>query len=141
MPKIFGMNIFGIIAAAIALYSVGFIWYGMLFSQQWQTLTGMTEAGNMDAQMIIGGFLICLLPAFGLAAILNWAGASRLITCVKIALTVSVLLIVPALAAGNVYQSHPLSLLAIDGSHSVIGFSLMGAVLSFFRGDSARNAG
>ena len=45
------MNWLAIIAAAVAIFVVGFIWYGPLFGKAWMESTGMTEekakAGNM----------------------------------------------------------------------------------------------
>lgn len=137
MSKFFGVHILGILLAAIALYLVGWVWYGMLFMEPWQKFTGVHGDGGMSPTIMGLGFLICLIPAFGLAAILNWAGASKLYTCVKIGIGMALLLAIPVMAAGTIYQGDQIGLLLIDGSHAVVGWGVMGAVLSYFRGKDA----
>ena len=134
MPKIFGTNILGILAAAIAGYIVGYLWYGVIFMEKWEMLTGMGGDANMDPMMFVWGFLITLVQTVGLAAILNWAGASKLVTCIKIAAIVAILFIIPAHAADTLYQKESIQLLGIDASHALVSFIVMGAIISLFRG-------
>ena len=147
MPKIFGTNLLGIITATIVFYLVGFLWYGFLFHELWMSLSGMTEAEAIASaekqgiMMYIWGLLITLAQVLGLAFILNHAGASKATTCIKICAIVALLLALPIMAYGALYEGVPLKLLAIDFSHNLIGYCLTGAIISFFRGKDAITLG
>ena len=141
MPKLFGNSILSLILATIAFYMLGFMWYGFLFADSWMHLTGITEADalakneEMGAMMYVWGILITLAQVIGLAAVLNWAGASRLFTCVKIAVILAVLLVLPVISYGAIYEGVSIHLVGIDFLHLLIGYALVAAILSFFRGN------
>lgn len=137
MPKIFNTNILGILLAAIAGYMMGYLWYGAIFMEKWQALTGMGGDGDMNPMMFVWGFALTLAQALGLTAILNWAGASKPLACIRIALIIAASLIITTHAADTLYQKEPLELLTIDGSHALASFAIMGGILSFFRGKDA----
>ena len=35
MPKIAGVNVRGVLLAAVAMFFIGFIWYGLVFTEPW----------------------------------------------------------------------------------------------------------
>lgn len=43
MPKIFGINALGVLLAAVAMYFMGFIVYGLLATDIWMGARGYTE--------------------------------------------------------------------------------------------------
>lgn len=141
MPKLFGNSILSLILATIAFYMLGFMWYGYLFADSWMHLTGITEADamarseEMGAMMYVWGILITLAQVIGLAAVLNWTGASQLFTCVKIAVILAVLLVLPVISYGAIYEGVSIHLVGIDFLHLLIGYALVAAILSFFRGN------
>ena len=143
MPKIFGTSWAGILAATIALYLLGFLWYGFLFTDAWLTATGMTEAEAtaigeaLGPMMFIWGILISLAQVLGLAYILNQSGASLLGTCVKICAIVAILIALPLLAYASLYEGRSINGLFLDLGHIFLGYCVVGAVISFFRGKDA----
>ncbi|MEP3890987.1 MAG: DUF1761 domain-containing protein [Hellea sp.] len=143
MPKIFGTNLLGILAAGIVFWLLGWIWYGMVFSEMWHALTEIPKPTEevMDPKIMIGGILASIAMALGLAYILQHSSASRLGTCAKISAIVSLLIGMPLMAMDNLYQGEPLKLLALDYSYVLVGFAVMGVILSFFRGKDAIEIG
>jgi hypothetical protein len=139
MPKFFGSHIIGLLLATLAFYMFGYLWYGFLFADQWMHLTGITEADallrseQLGAMMYVWGLFISLAQVLGIAAVLNWAGATRLMTCVKISVILAVLIVLPVLGYGMLYQGVSIHLIGIDFLHLLIGYSLVAVVLSFFR--------
>jgi hypothetical protein len=107
-------------------------------------LTGITEAkamemsSEMGAMMYVWGLLITLAQVIGIAAVLNWAGASRLLTCVKIAVVLAVLLVLPVISYGGIYEGVSIHLIGIDFLHLLLGYALVAAILSFFRGNEGQ---
>ena len=143
MPKIFGTNLLGILAAAVAFYLFEFLWYGVMFSEMWMAFTGITEAEalaqseKLGIMMYIGGFAITLMQAFGLAYILHHASASLLLTCVKICAIIAVLISLPMMMYGHIYEGASHQAVILNFAHTLIGYILVGAILSFFRGKDA----
>ena len=41
MPKIAGVNVLGVLLAAVAMFFIGFIWYGLLFTEPWMAANGL----------------------------------------------------------------------------------------------------
>ena len=143
MPKIFGNSILSIVLATIVFYMVGFLWYGVLFADQWMHLTGITEAQatarqeQLGAMFFVWGLLISLVQVVGIGAVLNWAGASRLVTCVKIAALLAVLIVLPVISYGALYENVSIHLVGIDFLQLLVGYSIIAAILSYFRGTEA----
>ena len=140
MPKIFGTNIAGILIATIVMYMLGFLWYAAIFDAQWTELTGITEEigqENMDkmgAMFFVWGLLIALGQVLGLSYVFNHVGANKLLTCVKICVIIAFLFALPLRAYGALYEMEPAKLLTINFAYSLVGYGLIGAILSFFRG-------
>jgi len=137
MPKIFGTSWLGIIAATVAFYLIGFLWYGILFSDQWMAANGITEEAakaSTAAMVYVWGILITLAQVLGLAYILNHASASLLITCAKIGGIIAILIALPLMAYSVLYEGRAINALWIDLAHILIGYVVACTVLSFFRG-------
>lgn len=137
MPRLAGVNVLGGFLAGLAIYFVGFLWFAMLFDQLWMEANGYSEATiveNFDAVAFFGGgFLVPIVLGFTLGWLLKKTGTSGLVPSMVFALKLSLFIAAPLLAYGYIYNEiHSLTALALDVSHSVVGFVLAGAVLSFF---------
>ena len=58
MPKLAGVNLLGVLLAALAIYFVGFVWFGLLFQDLWVNANGYTEAQlteNFSPGVVFGG--------------------------------------------------------------------------------------
>jgi len=143
MPKLHGTSLLGILAAAVALYLLGFLVYGILFGEQWMAWNEMTLEDataineKLGPMMYVYGFLISLLQVVGLNWVLQQSGASVLSTCAKIGAFVGVLIILPVMCYAVLYEGRSVNALLLDFVHSLIGMVLAGTVLSFFRGKDA----
>lgn len=42
MPRLFGLNIITTLIAGIAFWMLGYIWYGVIFSESWEALQNFT---------------------------------------------------------------------------------------------------
>ena len=139
MKKHFGTSLTGLLLATLAFYILGAVWYGALFSEQWMALANITEEAanaNMEklgVMMWILGILITVVQVIGIATVLNWAKASDLMSCIKIASIPAVLFSLPVIAYGPLYEAMPIELLMIDFFHMLTGYILVGGILSFFR--------
>lgn len=143
MPKIFGTNLLGVLAATVVFYLLGFLWYGMIFSEMWLAFNGISEAEatahaeQMGAMMYVGGIVITLMQVLGIAYILHHASASLLLTCVKIGAIIAVLIALPLMMYAHIYEGTSHRAIVLDFAHILVGYSIVGAILSFFRGKDA----
>lgn len=131
--RIFGLPIIGILAASLAVFLLGFVWYGVLFADAWMAAEGLVEAdyeGNSPWWMLVG-FLISVSTAKGIAYVLmvaEWPPINK-------ALTISGFL---GLTLGGAFAAydwvylpgHNFTLFVINWSHIFIGFMLAAAVLT-----------
>jgi len=137
MPRIAGVNLLGWILAAIAIYFVGFIWFAVLFDQVWMDANGYTleqmEASFDPVILFGGGFVIPLILAFAVGWLLKATGTKGLVPSVIFGAKLGLLVAAPILAYSFVYNViHSPVDLALDTSHSLVGFIVGAAVLSFF---------
>ena len=154
MPKIAGVNPIGVLLAAIAMFLIGFIWYGLAFTEPWMGANGLfftdetktmmqwltadglqtvaRDAGP-DPMIMLLGFVLSLVLSFGLGWHMNQKNNSKLSTAVLFGLWMSLLIGVPLMAYDTVYTPYnSLAGLLVDGSHTVATFVVACAVMSFF---------
>jgi hypothetical protein len=133
MPK---LNPVAIIAASVAFYLIGFLWYGLIFSDPWMSAHGLTaeDAENQGPIWMLLGFVITLMQVTGLACVLKWKGASGPAAAAMTATVLWALLALPFNGYAYVYlTSHDATLLMIDASHMLVGWIISAIVLSLFK--------
>ena len=143
MPKIFGHSLLAIILATIIFYMVGFAIYGFLFSEQWMTYAGMTEAQAtarnevLGPMMFVWGLFITLAQVLGIAVFLKKANVNSLGKGLIKGAMLATLFALPVMTYNWLYQGSSANLLGLDYMHLLIGYGLTGAVLGFFRSKDA----
>ena len=121
---------------------VGFAIYGFLFSEQWMTYAGMTEAQAtarnevLGPMMFVWGLFITLAQVLGIAVFLKKANISSAGKGLLKGAILATLFALPVMTYNWLYQGSSANLLGLDYMHLLIGYSLVGAVLGFFRGKS-----
>lgn len=154
MPKIAGVNLLGVLLAAVAMFFIGFIWYGLLFSEPWMAANGLfygdaaketmqwltadgvtsvsTDAGA-NPMIMLAGFVLSLVLSYGLGWHMAQKNISKLGTAALFGLWMSLLIGVPLMAYDTVYTPYAsLMGLFVDGSHTVVTFVAACAIMSFF---------
>lgn len=133
MPK---LNPVGIIVASIAFYIVGFLWYGVIFSDAWMAAQGLTPEdakGESPAWMALG-FVITVMQVIGLAMVLKWKGDTALTAAATTAAILCVLIAVPMALYDYIYlPRHDATLTMIDASHLLVGWVVSAAILTRFK--------
>ena len=131
-----GFNWAAVLAAAIAIYAIGFVIYGLaLPADRWMAMSGITQA-EMDAvgtSRMIYSPLMPILTAVFLAVILQWGGVSTISTGVKWAVTIAFASAIPTVLYGWVYGVGPIEATVIDGAHLLLGHAAAGAILGGWR--------
>jgi hypothetical protein len=133
MPK---LNPVGIAVASLAFFLIGFLWYGIIFSDAWMAANGITAEdakGDSPIWMAVG-LLITIVQVIGLAVVLKWKGASGLTESAKTAALLWAFFSLPLTLYDYVYMpAHDSTLLMIDASHLLVGWVVSAVVLSLFK--------
>lgn len=135
MPRIMGVNLLGALLAAVVMFFLGFIFYGLLFSDIWMAARGFTPEmfENQSPVWMAAGFLIELVIAFGIGWVMKAKGASSLGAAIGVGITLAILLGFPLLAYEFAYGAyHSVPGLLVDWGHTLVAFVGGAAVLSFF---------
>jgi hypothetical protein len=133
MPPI---NYVGILAAAVAAWITGAIWYGVL-GKQWLAALGWSEADmagpdgkrRMPVGPMILSFVAALIMAFLLSGLMGHIGAMTVRTGIISGALVWVGFVITTIAVNNAFQRRKAMLTVIDGGHWLLALVVQGAVL------------
>ncbi len=131
MVAISDINIWAILAAAVANMALGAIYYHpKVFGTQWMELSGFTmedaaAPGPAYAFSAIGS----VVSAVALSVIIVSFGADSWIQGIGMGALVGVGFIVPVMGSDAVFNKKPLSLFLLNVTYYVIGFIAMGAII------------
>ncbi len=134
MPKIFGLNLIGLLATSVAFFLLGYLWYGVFFMEKWMTLMGMdASAGGEPDMMLMGlGFVNTLVAALGIGLLLKWLNVSKLVTAIKYGLIAGLCFALTTEAYGPIYGGSPVELFYLNGAYHLVGYAMVAAIWSFF---------
>ena len=146
MPRIMGVNLGAALAAAIAMYVVGFLFYGLVFGDLWtrelledRGIVAQGAASALSTAELEGamrqlpqnfpvsfgmalGFVISLVSAIALAAVLNLVKPASLGASLGIAVLLWAGFAVTTAAYDPVYAGASPTMYAIDFFHMLCGY-------------------
>ena len=127
------MEFLNVIAAALAAFAFGAVWY-IALSRPWMAAAGVTEdqqkAGGPMPFVI--GLLAMLLVAGMMRHLLGSAGVATVVGGAIAGFGVGAFLVTPWVAMNYAFAMRKPALTLIDGVNSVVGCTIMGAVLNAF---------
>ncbi len=132
--KIAGVKIIGVLVAAIVAYAIGALYYGLIFADLWQKLTGVNEA-NMQGEMwrMSLSWIMPLVISFAIAKRNNALNIQSLISSAKSGFAIGLLLTFSARLYNFVYSAEPLQLFILDGVHLILISTAIGIVHSLMK--------
>ena len=135
MPRIFGLNLTGLLVTSVAFFALGFVWYDVLFAQKWMVLMGMdaTATGGPLVLPLALGFANVLIVSLGLGLFLKWLNVSTLLTAVKYGLIACVCFALTTIAYDVIYAGRSLTLFVLNGAYNVVGYAMVAAIWTFFK--------
>ncbi len=127
-----GHNVLAVIVAAALMYGVGMLIYGVLFSQQWMALSGVTEDSFTGQEWRVAlSPVMPLLLAIGLSLVIKWRNAAGWMGGLATGFWMALFFVFAARLYGFVYSAEPTALLGIDTLHifliNMIGGAVIGA--------------
>ena len=137
MPKILGLNLLAVLAASVAFFLVGCLWYGILFADIWMEAAGIPpEAAESENPIwMAGGFLITVLQVIGIGLVLKWkGGASDIGAAAMTACVLWFFFALPFAHYAYLYgPAHSATMLMIDASHFLVGWVVSAVVLTLMK--------
>ena len=129
------INWFAVIAAALAAFALGAVWYSMpMFGRTWMREIGLSEETASGANMplvFVTVFLLQLAAATALAACMpdpsNW------LTGIKCGLVVGLFWVASAFAITYLFEQRSMRLFMINAGYYVVLFAIMGVILGSWR--------
>lgn len=132
--RLAGFNLGAVALAAIAIYAVGFVTYGLLFQAQWMLWSGHAEADftGQEWRMALSPVMPILI-AVGLAWLLRSLKVTQWKRAVGVGLAAGLFFAVSDRLYGFVYGVEPVQLLALDAGHQIVCFVVGSAVLGLMK--------
>jgi len=130
-----GIHWLAVIVAAIAIYAIGFVIYGVLVSEEtMMAMTGMTESEKATAMArLTFSPVMPLLTAVFMAILFKWGSVDSVEKGVKWAVVLAMASAIPAMLYGWVYGGLDSNMTLIDGAHLLVGHIAAGAILGGWR--------
>jgi hypothetical protein len=128
----FQPNWLAVRVVTLVKFVLGFVWFGLIFGKQWQTLSGVSQA-SMKAGMvkaIVTDLITTFIMAWVLAHAVHYAGAATWATGAMVGFFNWLGFVGALTLAGTVYEKRPIKLWALGNAYQLIGLLIMGAILA-----------
>ncbi|MCU0341680.1 MAG: DUF1761 domain-containing protein [Spirosomaceae bacterium] len=130
------INYLAVLAAAVATFILGAIWY-VSMSGPWMELTGLTEekiqsgGGDMSAMAI--SFITYVLGAYAMALLFKSMNISTLQTGAMTGALIGAFLVGGNIFTNNAYEMKPIGLSILNAGFSAVSCTAMGAILGAWK--------
>lgn len=130
-----GINWMAVVAAAVVIYAIGFVIYGLLIPEEsWMAMSGITEAEkSIGMSRMMYSPLMPVLTAVFMAVIFKWGAVDDLVSGVKWGAVIALASAIPTLLYGWVYGGGDTNMVMIDVAHLWLGHVAAGAIIGGWR--------
>jgi len=126
------MELLAILLAALAYTILGFIWYSpYLFGGAWQKLTGIKKMKSTPATVLLA-FLYALVMAYVLSSLIEYMGASTLVSGISVGLVAWLGFIATITMGQVIWERRPAELYLLNNAYNLIALSMMGGILAIW---------
>ena len=120
-----------VLAAAIAIYAIGFVIYAMLIPEPtWMAMSGMTEAEKATAmsRMMYSPIMPVMIAVF-MAILFKWGQVADAMSGIRWGAVIALASAIPTMLYGWVYGGLSTDMTMIDCGHLLLGHVAAGAIL------------
>jgi hypothetical protein len=130
-----GIHWLAVIAAAVAIYAIGFVIFGVLVSQEtMMAMSGRTESEQaMATARLTFSPLMPILTAVFMAILFKLGSVDSVEKGVKWAVVLAMASAIPTILYRWVYGGVDTDMTLIDGAHLLLGHIAAGAILGGWR--------
>jgi hypothetical protein len=123
------INWIGVLAALAASQAIGFVWYEMLFSEQWMALTGISVSDAESSSAMALGVVQNLVIAIGLGWLIARTGMTGWVRGATAGLIACLFFGLATLSLRFIYGGDNTGLIPIDGGYMLIQYLVSGALI------------
>ncbi len=129
------VNYVAVVAAAVASFVVGWLWYGPLFGKTWMKLTGKTSMGNKDEmpKSMVIVFIGALITAWVLSAFLQLTGSTTLSSALPVAVWAWLGFQAPETVGVVLWEGKSWNLFFLNAAQKLVNLLVIAAVLSYWK--------
>lgn len=128
-----GLNPMAVLAAALAGWGVGAIWYGLLFGKTWTAALGKSRQDvSPSALPFVVSLVASLVMAWVLAGVVGHLGEVTMRSGTISAAFLWVGFVATTIATNNAFQGARATLSLVDAGHYLAAMLVMGAVIGAF---------
>lgn len=131
-----GINWLAVIVAAVAIYAIGFVIYGILVPDEWwMSASGITQQqiDALGASRMPFGVVMPLMTASFLAVLFKLGRVADAATGAKWTVIVALASAIPTLLYGWVYGVGPFEVILVDSGHLLLGHVVAGTIVGGWR--------
>jgi hypothetical protein len=132
--RVMGHNVLAVIAAAVAIWAIGFLLYVVLFSEAWMGWMQLTEEqktadnGRMPFMVVMP-----FLQAIGVSIAVKWRNAYSLMGGLTTGVLMAIFFSIAARMYGWVYSFEVNELFGLDSMHFLLTHAAAGAILGMWK--------
>lgn len=127
------VNWLAVMAASIAYFALGAIWYSALFGKKWVLYQNINaddpEMRKGVAATMLSSFFLMLFSVFCLALLVNRLQLTEPLSGIKLGLLTGIGFAASAISIGYLYTKKPIGLHLIDGLYHILGNVIAGIIL------------
>jgi len=133
--RVMGHNVLAILVAAIAIYAIGFVIYGLLISpDQYMAMAGLSEEDVTAGQWKMPlGVVMPILLAIGLSLVIKWRNRPGWMAGAVAGVLVALFFLFTERLYGFVYSAEDGQLLLLDTAHAFATAIVAGAILGAWK--------
>ena len=133
--RVMGHNVFAILVAAIAIYAIGFVIYGLLIpEEQYMAMAGITEADVAASQWKMPlGVIMPILISVGLSLAVKWRNQTGWMAGAVTGFLMALFFLFAERLYGFVYSAEDGQLLMVDTAHAFVTAIVAGAILGAWK--------
>jgi len=131
-----GLNWVAVIAGAVAIIVVGFIWYlPQVFGTRWAALSGrpLPSLGEVSPMTYVGGIVVALITAYVLAVVMDGLGAATLVDGATVGFLAWLGFVAATTYAAVLFEGRSTAHWAINAGNVLVGLVVAGAIMGYLR--------
>ncbi len=131
-PIHISFNFWALLAATVARFFLGWLWYSPLFGNAWRNLAGLTpeEVKATLPKAIPSDLITSFIMAFVLAHAVRYAGATTAAQGAAVGFLNWLGFVFVVTFVAMLYEKRPFKLFLINSGFQLLGLLLMGAIIA-----------
>jgi Protein of unknown function (DUF1761) len=128
------INFVWVVVAAVVMWLLGALWYGVIFKKSWTKMVGIAEGEKPKNAIfaMVASLVANLLLAFVLANIVRWAGAAPSTKGFSLGVFCWFGFMAPPLFAQHIWEGRRANLFAINAAYWLLAMAIGGSILATF---------